>query len=456
MRILDHFKMVSRRPKPTPLGGVAGAQRGQRAEPADRRAQASTPPDAVAPSERRGETGHLPLGAARPYLPTTPGNTPGEQDGPVAAEQVEERGDSRVYVASQWKLMWWRFRKNKLAMLGAAVMVGLYLTAIFAELLAPFPAEAYAAQYTYAPPQRLHLIDRTGGGFRFSPYVNGYRVEVDPESLRRRFTIDPSTKFPVRLFARGSEYRLLGLFPTDIHLLKPVDPGKPMFLLGADRMGRDVFSRLIHGTRISLSIGLVGIAISTLLGILLGGISGYYGGAVDNVIQRFVEFLIALPTLPLWMGLSAALPPRWSPLRVYFGITVILSLIAWTGLARVVRGRFLSLREEDFVTAARLDGSGELRIIVRHMLPSFASHIIAGLTLAIPGMILGETALSFLGLGLRPPVVSWGVLLNEAQNIRAIATAPWLLSPTIAVMITVMALYFLGDGLRDAADPYAV
>ncbi|MDQ3541118.1 MAG: ABC transporter permease, partial [Chloroflexota bacterium] len=250
-------------------------------------------------------------------------------------------------------------------------------------------------------------------------------------------------------------YELFGLIPTDIHLIGPANPTDPMYLLGADENGRDLLSRLVYGTRISMTVGLIGVALSLILGILLGGISGYYAGRVDMVIQRVIEFIGALPTIPLWMGLAAALPPQWSGLQVYFGITIILSLIGWTGLARVVRGRFLSLREEDFVTAARLDGISEFRVIFRHMLPSFSSHIIATLTLVIPGMILGETALSFLGLGLRAPIVSWGVLLEGANNVRAIATAPWLLSPAIAVMIAVMALYFLGDGLRDAADPYA-
>jgi peptide/nickel transport system permease protein len=228
-----------------------------------------------------------------------------------------------------------------------------------------------------------------------------------------------------------------------------------MYLLGADRLGRDLLSRLITGTRISMSIGLIGVALSLVLGILLGGLSGYYGGAVDNLIQRLIEFLRSIPSIPLWMGLAALLPLHWPPLRIYFAITIILSLIGWTSLARVVRGRFLSLREEDFIMAARLDGQSEMGIILFQMLPAFTSHIIASITLAIPGMILAETALSFLGLGLREPVVSWGVLLQDAQDIRSIATAPWLLIPAVAVVLAVLTLNFLGDGLRDAADPYA-
>jgi peptide/nickel transport system permease protein len=286
-------------------------------------------------------------------------------------------------------------------------------------------------------------------------HVKGYTVVRHPVSLARTYTVDESAVFPVRFFIRSWEYKILGLIPTKLHLIGPEDPEAPMFLLGTDRIGRDVLSRIIFGTRISMSIGLVGVLMSLSLGILLGGISGYYGGFADTMIQRLIEFLRSMPTIPLWLGLSAALPVDWPPLRVYFGITVILSLIGWTGLARVVRGRFLSLREEDFVLAARLTGSGELRIVLRHMVPAFMSHIIASVTLAIPRMILSETSLSFLGLGLRPPAISWGVLLREAQNVRSVATAPWLLLPGIAVVIAVLAINFLGDGIRDAADPYS-
>ncbi|GAB4515814.1 MAG: ABC transporter permease [Anaerolineae bacterium] len=373
---------------------------------------------------------------------------------PDTTPQREER-EATVFVASQWQLMWWKFRRHKLAMIGGIVTILIYLVAAFAEFLAPFPSDMYAAKYTYAPPQALHFIDRTEEGIRIRPYVYGYKVEVDPVALRRTFVIDESVKYPVRFFGKGAPYKLWGLIESDIHLIVPEDPTAPMYLLGADRMGRDLFSRMIYGTRISMSIGLIGVFLSLILGIILGGISGYYGGSIDNLIQRIIEFLRSIPTIPLWLGLAAALPPDWSPLRIYFGITVILSLIGWTDLARVVRGRFLSLREEDFVLAARLDGSSELRIITRHMVPSFLSHIIASITLAIPGMILSETSLSFLGLGLRPPVVSWGVLLQEAQNVRSVATAPWLLIPGLAVITAVLALNFLGDGLRDAADPYA-
>jgi peptide/nickel transport system permease protein len=367
----------------------------------------------------------------------------------VAAAPQEQ--EASAYIASQWKLMWWRFRKHKLAMISGVVILFIYIVALFAEFFAPFPPAQTSTQMTYAPPQTLVLFDEDG----FNPHVMGYKSELDPVALRRTFVIDEEAKIPVRLFVRGHEYKLLGLFDADLHLIGPEDASQPMYLLGADRLGRDVLSRLVHGTRISMSIGLVGVTISLALGIILGGISGYYGGGVDNFIQRTIEFIRSLPTIPLWLGLGAALPVTWGPLQVYFAITVILSFIGWTGLARVVRGRFLTLREEDFVMAARLDGASERKIMFQHMLPAFYSHIIASVTLAIPGMILAETSLSFLGLGLRPPIVSWGVLLQEAQNVRSVATAPWLLTPAIAVVVSVLALNFLGDGLRDAADPYA-
>jgi peptide/nickel transport system permease protein len=376
---------------------------------------------------------------------------------PQAPGRVREGYETQesLGVASQWRLMWWRFRKHRLAVGGGAVIILLYLVAIFAEFLAPVDPEATSVRYTFAPPQVLHLVQRTDeGGLRFGPYVFGYTSELDRQALRRTFVIDESSTIPVRLFARGAPYKLWGLIPLETHLVGPEDPSAPMYLLGTDRLGRDVLSRIVYGTRVSMSIGLVGVALSLMLGVLLGGISGYYGGGIDTAIQRLIEFLRSIPTIPLWLGLAAALPASWSPLQVYFAITVILSLIGWTGLARVVRGRFLSLREEDFVTAARLDGSSELRIILRHMVPSFLSHIIASITLAIPAVILSETALSFLGLGLRPPVISWGVLLQEAQNVRSVATAPWLLAPGGAVVLAVLGLNFLGDGLRDAADPY--
>jgi peptide/nickel transport system permease protein len=371
-------------------------------------------------------------------------------DGRMAGRLEEE--EASVYVASQWKLMWWRFRRHRLALLSAILVLLIYSVAVFAEVLAPVDPDARNGDYTYAPPQRLHFFGNENG---FGPYVYGYRTERDPDTLALTYEVDPSTQIPVRFFDTGAPYELWGLIPANVHLIGPVDDGQPMYLLGANETGQDLLSRLIYGTRVSMSIGLVGVFLSFVLGIVLGGISGYFGGLIDTVIQRVQELLLSIPSIPLWMGLAAALPAYWPPLRLYFGITIILSIIGWVSLARVVRGRFLSLREEDFVMAARLDGSSRMRVILRHMLPSFASHIIAALTLAIPAMILAETALSFLGLGLSAPVESWGVLLQEAQNVRVVATAPWLLIPGLAVFVAVLALNFTGDGLRDAADPYA-
>ncbi|WP_020577494.1 ABC transporter permease [Actinopolymorpha alba] len=375
-------------------------------------------------------------------------------EGPEVQTSVTstDAGQGAVAVAPQWKLVWWGFKRHRLAMAGMIVIVAIYLGAIFAEFLAPYSSEHYNPDYAYAPPQRLHVLDEGEWGL----YVYGYKSEQNPETLALTWTTDESKKVPVQLFAHGEEYKLLGLITTDIHLLGTSGGTKapPMYLLGADRTGHDLLSRIIHGARISMSIGLVGVAVAFVLGLLLGGISGFFGGIVDTGIQRVVEFFMSIPTLPLWLALAAAVPPGWGPLQRYFAVTVILSMIAWTHLARVVRSRFLSLREEDFVTAAQVDGASQPRIIFRHMLPSFSSYLIASLTLSIPGMILAETSLSFLGLGLQPPVVSWGVLLQEAQNIRAVSTAPWLLLPGVAVVIAVLSLNFLGDGLRDAADPY--
>jgi peptide/nickel transport system permease protein len=387
------------------------------------------------------------LGGIIPELPVGVA-TPAETDDPA-------QKDARVLVASQWQLIWWRFRRHKLALFSAIILMLIYMVVLFGEFLAPYDPGEYSARYTFAPPQTLNLLDTSEGYVQFAPYVNDYKVEIDPQALRRTFVIDPETRMPVRFFVRSWSYKLFGLIETDLHLFGPENPRDQIYLFGADSLGRDVLSRMIYGTRVSMTIGLVGVVISLVLGIFLGGISGYFGGWLDDVIQRTIDFLRSLPTIPLWLGLAAALPITWGPLQIYFAITIILSLIGWTGLARVVRGRFLALRTEDFVMAARLDGASQLRVIFEHMLPAFYSHIIASITLAIPGMILAETALSFLGLGLRPPVVSWGVLLQDAQNIRAVATAPWLLVPALGVIVSVLALNFLGDGLRDAADPYS-
>jgi peptide/nickel transport system permease protein len=359
-----------------------------------------------------------------------------------------------IEAAGQWQLIWWRFKRHKLALVSGVVIGLIYLAAILAEFVAPVSSQTYDSRFTYAPPQQIKFAGTDTNGVFHPVYINGYSVTIDPIALSRSYAIDPSVMIPIGLFVRGEPYKFWGLFDADLHLFGPTQPGQPFFLFGADRLGRDVFSRTVHGTRVSMSVGLIGVTLSLVLGIVLGGISGLYGGWVDDVIQRLIELLNSIPTIPLWMGLAAAVPISADPILVYIWITVILSLIGWTDLARVVRGRFLSLKTEDFVIAARLDGCSQMRIIWRHMVPSFMSHIIASVTLAIPTMILAETALSFLGIGLRPPVVSWGVLLQEAQNILAVSSAPWLFLPGVAVIITVLALNFLGDGLRDAADPY--
>ena len=365
---------------------------------------------------------------------------------------IAEAGE-RIYVASQWQLMWWRFRKHHLAMAAVIVVVGFYLVAIFADFLATTDPELSDAKRSLMPPQRIHWFD----GWSFQPHVFGVKGARDPKTFKRVYQVDPTQKIPVSFFARGFTYRLFGLIPTDRHLLgvgQGYEAAQTLFILGTDVQGRDLWSRLLYATRISVSIGLVGVALSLFLGVLLGGMSGFYGGWIDTLIQRIIEIFRSIPTIPLWMGLAAALPRDWSILQVYFAITIIISLLGWTELARVVRGRFLALREEDFVVAARLAGCSQMRIIFVHMVPSFMSHIIAATTLALPAMIISETSLSFLGLGLRPPAVSWGVLLQQAQNVQTVAISPWLMLPAIPVIIAVLAFNFLGDGLRDAADPY--
>jgi peptide/nickel transport system permease protein len=361
--------------------------------------------------------------------------------------------DERIFVASQWQLMWWRFRKHKLAMVSSVLIIGFYLVALGADFLAYADPNSSDAQRSLMPPQPLYFLD----GWRFSPHVYAVKGRRDPVTFKRVYQADPNQKIPVRFFARGFEYKFLGFVPTTIHLLgvdDGMEAGKAMFLLGTDVQGRDLWSRLLFATRISMTIGLAGVTLSLFLGVLLGGLSGFYGGIADTLIQRLIEILRSIPTIPLWMGLAAALPREWSILQVYFAITIIISLLGWTELARVVRGRFLALREEDFVVSARLVGCSQMRIIFVHMVPSFMSHIIAATTLALPAMIISETALSFLGLGLRPPAISWGVLLQQAQNVQTVAISPWLMLPALPVIVAVLAFNFLGDGLRDAADPY--
>ena len=371
---------------------------------------------------------------------------------PETVREAEET--ARIFVASQWQLVYWRFRKHKLAVISTYILVALYLMAIFAEFVGPYDPNKQNTKLLFVPPVKLHFTD-ANGSFSLRPFVYGLKLAVNMETLAKSYTEKTDEVYPIHLFVHGDKYKLWGLIPSDLHLFG-IEGGKPgLNLMGSDRMGRDMLSRVIHGSRISLSVGLIGVFLSLILGVLIGGASGYYGGALDTAIQRVIEFIRCMPTIPLWMALAAAVPPTWSSLRTYFAILVILSFIGWTGLARVVRGRFLSLREEDFVMAARLVGASEWRIIIRHLVPSFLSYLIANLTLAIPGMILGETALSFLGVGLRPPVVSWGVTLNEAQQLRVVAQAPWLLLPGVAIVLAVLAFNFVGDGLRDAADPYA-
>lgn len=359
-------------------------------------------------------------------------------------------GDEAYYVASQWQLVWWKFRKHRLATIAAPVLVFLYLCAAFADFLSPTLPTTRYTDYKNLPPQLIRIYDREEG-FQ-SPFVYDVDREIDSHTFRRTFVVDRSTKHPVRLFAKGESYKLLGLVRTDVHLFG--SEGGPLHLLGTDHLGRDTFTRILYGSRISLSIGLVGVFLTFLLGLFLGGISGYLGGIVDTAIQRLIDLIVCIPTIPLWMALAAALPRDWPAVRMYVGIVVITSAISWVGLARIVRGKMLSLREEDYCMAARIAGAKDMRIIVRHLLPSFASYIIVQLTLSIPRTILGETSLSFLGLGLQPPVVSWGVLIKDAQNLETVAHHPWLLVPALWIVVTVLMFNFLGDGLRDAADPY--
>lgn len=374
----------------------------------------------------------------------------------VVDTPVEEKpGEEKIYVAPPWLLMWWKFRKHKMALISGVLIIFLYLVALFCEFFAPYDPEEKFIRYKLAPPTTVHLIDAQGN-LRM-PFVYKIVRTRDDTTLRSSFAEDTSVRYPIRFFVQGPEYKLWGVFPSTLHMygLDVPQSEQGIFLFGADRLGRDMASRVIYGARISLSIGLIGVIVSLILGIIIGGISGYYGGRVDVLIQRVIEFIRSIPQIPLWMSLSAAMPATWPVIRIYFGITIILSLISWTGLARVVRGRFLAMREEDFITAARLSGSSEFRIITRHMVPSFLSYIIANLTLAIPAMIISETGLSFIGLGLRAPAISWGVLLQEAQNLRSIVFSPWVFAPAVAVIVSVLAFNFLGDGLRDAADPYA-
>jgi peptide/nickel transport system permease protein len=351
------------------------------------------------------------------------------------------------------QLMWLRFRRNKLALIGTAILVVIYLSMIFADFIAPYGVDTTHDMYTSAPPNGLHVID-SQGKLHWPPFVYGYEASVNTDTMRRTYAPKTNEIYPLGFFSAGEPYKMFGLFPTTMHLFSVAEPGQ-VFLLGTDSNGHDLFSRVLYGSRVSLTVGFVGVLLSVVLGALIGVISGYYGGVIDNIVQRIIEVISSIPQIPLWLGLAAAVPPDWSPIGVYFGIAVVLSLVTWGGLARQVRGIVLSLRETDFVIAARYSNCSTLRIITRHLLPNTLSHVLVIATLAIPGMILGETSLSFLGLGIRPPMTSWGVLLNEAQRVRVLVQEPWVLWPAVFVLLTIVAFNFVGDGLRDAADPFS-
>ena len=372
-------------------------------------------------------------------------------DEAVHGARTADTHDDGVYIAPPWKQVWWKFKRHRVAVVSVGVVFVLYALALFAEFFAPYLPNTRDASFSFAPPQRVRIVGEQGLTL---PFVYGLTGERDMESGRRTYHEDRSVTYRVRVLARGESYRLWGLFPSDLHLLV-VEEGGRLYLWGTDSAGRDLLSNVIHGGRVSLSIGLLGVLFSLVLGIIIGGISGYFGGVVDNFTQRFIEIIRGFPTIALWMALSAAMPTDWTQLQIYMAVVVILSIIGWTSLARAVRGKMISIRDEDFVLAARLNGAGTFRVLRLHMVPSFTSHIIATLTLAIPGMIIGETSLSFIGLGLSRPIASWGVLLQQAQNIEALRFAWWLFLPGVVLVITVLAFNFLGDGLRDAADPYS-
>jgi peptide/nickel transport system permease protein len=369
---------------------------------------------------------------------------------PYVAERLTAEQE-KYYMAGQWKLMWWRFRRHRPAVVSMAFLALMYLSTVISEFIAPYDLNTRNSAYIFAPPQQVHLFHE---GTFLGPFVYGHKTTRDMETLQRVYTPDPSKPQPLRFFCLGDSYEFWGLIEGSFHFVCPPKGGH-FFWLGTDRLGRDMFSRIVYAARISLTIGLIGITLSFALALVLGGLAGYYGGWVDMVVQRLTEIIKSFPHLPLWLALSAALPVTWSPLVIYFGITLILALLDWPGLGRAVRSKLLSLREEDYASAAQMMGAKPGRIIGRHLLPGFMSHLIASATLSIPSMILAETALSFLGLGLRPPITSWGVLLNEATDINVVAVNWWLMLPVVPVILVILAYQFMGDGMRDAADPYA-
>ena len=383
----------------------------------------------------------------RPPTPHYVNETPWD---PYVSEKLTA-DQEKYYMAGQWKLMWWRFRRHRPAVLSALFLGLVYFTTLISELIAPYDLQSRQIKYIFAPPQAVHFFH---DGKFMGPFVYGLQMTRDMDTLQRVYVPDHNDPQKLRFFCRGETYQFWNLFEGSFHFVCPAEGGT-MFLAGTDRLGRDMFSRIVYAARISLTIGLIGIALSFTLALILGGLAGYYGGWVDLVVQRITEILKSFPHLPLWLALSAALPVTWSPLLIYFGITLILALLDWPSLGRAVRSKLLSLREEDYAAAAAMMGATPARIIGRHLLPGFMSHLIASATLSIPSMILAETALSFLGLGLRPPITSWGVLLNEATDINVVAVNWWLMLPVVPVILVILAYQFLGDGMRDAADPYA-
>ena len=358
-----------------------------------------------------------------------------------------------IDLATQRQLIWRRFKRHRLGFSASIIVLLFYVAVIFADFLSTAPPVDYAAARGYMPPQPIKFFEN--GHFMSTCEVTGER---NMETFLMEFTENCEDTQGVSFFGKGYEYKLWGIIPTNRHILgmkdETKDPNAWIHLFGTDKQGRDVYSRTMHATRVSLTIGLVGVALSIVFGIFVGAISGYYGGLIDSILQRVIEIIRSVPTIPLYMGLSSAFPEDWTINQIYFMITIIISLFAWTDLARVIRGRFLAMKDEDFVTAARLNGAKTMRIVFVHMLPSFYSHIIAQASLSLPLMIVTETSLSFLGLGLRPPAVSYGVLLKDAQNVQSVANMPWLFIPAIAVILVILALNFMGDGIRDAADPY--